>query len=131
MALAYTIDPDQRLVTIRGEYAGPDEWRDLLGRILDDPRRRPGFALLRDLRGATTPTSAQTVVEVIAVVRGFWPRLQFSRYAVLTPLEFDPAAQVAEALADVTQDLPLRTFPSYDEAVRWLRDDPRDRTEVT
>jgi hypothetical protein len=122
MALTYTIDPNAHLVTITGEYAGADEWAEVLAHILEDPRRQPGFALLRDLRGATTPTDSKTVVAVIEVVRQFWPRLGFSRYAVLTPLGFDPAALVAEALAEATDDLPLRTFATYEEAMRWLRE---------
>lgn len=125
MALTYTIDTHQRLITITGEYAAADAWNELLGRILDDPRREPGFAMLRDLRDATTPTDAETVVAVIDVVRRFWPKLQLSRYAVLTPLSMDPAALVAQALGD-SVDIPLQTFTSYDEAIRWLHEGPAE-----
>lgn len=127
MPLNYTIDPDQRLITITGEYAHPDEWRALLARVLTDPRREPGFAFLRDLRGATTPVDAATVVGIIEVVRRFWPLLQPSRAAVLTPLEFDPAALVAHALADA-QHMPLQAFTSDEAARQWLQegfDEPR------
>lgn len=118
--LVYTIDPDQRLITIAGEYAGPDEWKRILSRVLSDPRCQPGFGMLRDLRGATTPTDAETVVEVINVVREFWPKLQLSRYAVVTPLNMDPAALVAQALAD-REDIPMRIFTTCEEAMQWLR----------
>jgi len=122
MALTYTIDTEDRLVTIVGDYAGPDEWARLLAEILRDPRRQPGFALLRDLRRATTPVDTAAVVAVIDVVRGLWRQLQFSRYAVLTPLEFDPAALVAAALADAATDLPLRMFSDRGDAMRWLHE---------
>ena len=120
MPLHYTIDAAQQLITITGEYADAGEWRVLLRQVLDDPRRRPGFAFLRDLREASTPVDAATVVGIIDVVRQFWPHLQPSRAAILTPLELDPAAFVAHALADA-QEIPLRTFTSLDEALQWLQ----------
>jgi hypothetical protein len=120
MPLHYTVDAARRLVTITGEYSQPEEWRELLGRISSDPRRRPGFAFLRDLRGATTPVDVQTVVGIIDVVRRYWPHLQPSRAAILTPHEIDRAALVAHALADA-QHLPLQTFTSHDDAMEWLR----------
>lgn len=120
MALSYTIDPTQRLITIIGEYAEAEEWKSLLARVLNDPQRQPGFAFLRDLRGATTPVSAGTVVGIMDVVRRFWPLLQPARVAILTPLEFDSAALTAHAIADA-EHMPLKVFNSYDEAVEWLR----------
>ena len=123
MPLTYVIDPDARLITITGEYAGADEWQALLARVLADPQRRPGFAFLRDLRGATTPVDAAAVVGLMDAVRRFWPLLQPSRAAVLTPREFDPAALAAHALAD-THELPLRTFREYESAIAWLRESP-------
>jgi len=120
MSLSYTIDPDQRLITITGEYAQPEEWKALLARILNDPRREPGFAFLRDLRSATAPVDAETVVGIMDVVRRFWPLLQPSRAAVLTPLDFDPAALTAHAIADAER-IPLAVFRSYEEAVDWLK----------
>lgn len=121
MPLVYAIDPQLHLITITGEYAAADEWHDLLARVLADPRRKPGMAFLRDLRGATTPVDAETVIGIIRVVRRFWPKLQPSRAAVLTPLTIDPAALVAHALADADH-IPLRTFTSYEDALGWLRD---------
>jgi hypothetical protein len=120
MPLAYLIDPDQRLVIITGEYAAPEEWAELLARVLADPRRQPGFAFLRDLRGATTPVDTTAVVQIMAVVRKFWPHLQPSRAAILTPRDVDPAALVAVAVAD-TEHLPFRVFKAYEEAIQWLR----------
>ncbi len=122
MPLAYVIDRDQRLVVITGEYAEASEWADLLGRVLSDPRRQPGFAFLRDLRGATAPVDAATVIQIMAVVRKFWPHLQPSRAAILTPINVDAAALVAVAVAD-TERLPFRVFKSYDEAIQWLQQD--------
>src|SRR5688572_27467256 len=121
MSLAYLIDPDQRLVVITGEYAAPDEWADLLARVLADPRRQPGFAFLRDLRGATRPVDTAAVVQIMDVVRKFWPHLQPSRAAILTPRDVDPAALVAVAVAD-TERLPFRVFKSYEDAIQWLRE---------
>ena len=88
---------------------------------------------LRDLRGATKPVDVETVLGIVRVVTQFWPELRPSRAAVLTPLVIDPAALVAQALADA-QDIPLRTFTSYDEALAWLRqgttqDNPRPVTD--
>jgi hypothetical protein len=121
MPLTYSINAELSLITITGEYAAADEWRTLLARLLTDPRRTAGMGILRDLRRATTPVDAETVIGIIGVVRRFWPDLEPSRAAVLTPLAIDPAALVAHALADA-HHIPLRTFTSYDEAVAWLRE---------
>ena len=120
MRLSYSIDEAERLVTITGEYSDAAEWQDLLGRVLADPRRKPGFAFLRDLRGATTPVDAATVVQIMTVVRRFWPHLRPSRAAILTPRELDPAALVAHAIADA-ENMPVQAFNSYDAALAWLR----------
>ena len=119
MPLDYSVDPARGLVTISGEYAVADEWMDLLGRVLADPRRQPGFAFLRDLREATTPVDAATVLRIMEVVRKFWPQLRPSRAAILTRHDVDSPALVAVALAD-TEKLPLRVFTSHDEAMQWL-----------
>ena len=119
MPLTYTIDPTQRVITILGEYADADEWKTLLARVLNDPRRQPGFGFLRDLRGASTPVSADTVVGIMEVVRRFWPLLQPARAAVLTPRDVDTAALTAHAIADAS-DIPLRVFSVYENALEWL-----------
>ena len=119
--LNYIIDATQGIVVITGDYSDAEEWQNLLARILTDPQMRGGFGFLRDLREATTPVDAGTVVGLMEAVRRFWPLLQPSRAAVLTPREFDPAAFAAHALAD-TFGLPLRMFTSYDAAMEWLRE---------
>jgi hypothetical protein len=124
MALSYSIDEAEQLVTITGEYSAASEWHDLLGRILADPRRRPGFAFLRDLREATRPVDAATVVGIISVVRQFWPHLRPTRAAILTRNDIDSAAMVAHALADA-ENLPLQAFNSHDAAMAWLRGEAR------
>ena len=120
MPLHYTIDTARQLITITGEYADSAEWRVLLGQILADPRRQAGFAFLRDLRDASAPVDAETVIGIIEVVRKFWPQLQPSRAAIVTSRELNPAAFVAHALADA-QNMPLQAFTSYDEAMQWLQ----------
>ena len=126
MPLTYIIDPTEELVIITGEYSDAEEWRRILATILTDPRLRSGFGFLRDLRGATTPVDAATVVRLMDAVRRFWPLLQPPRAAVLTPRDFDPAAFAAHALAD-SWGLPLRMFTSYDAAMDWLREGSGDR----
>ncbi|HEY3159131.1 MAG TPA: hypothetical protein VGJ78_09260 [Vicinamibacterales bacterium] len=121
MPLAYTIDADERLIVITGDYADAGEWRTLLARVMNDERRAPGFAFLRDLREASRPVDAETVVQVMEVVRRFWPYVQPSRAAILTRHDENPAALVAHALADA-QQLPVRAFNSHDEAMAWLRE---------
>jgi hypothetical protein len=122
VALHYLIDPARRLTTISGEYAVADEWTTLLGAILGDPLWQPGFGILRDLRGATTPVDAATVIRIMEVVKKFWPLLQPTRAAILTPREFDPAVMAAHALAD-TEGLPMRMFSSLETALEWLAQD--------
>jgi hypothetical protein len=123
MPLAYTINPHARLITITGEYAEPAEWRELLQRLLSDQRREPGSRILRDLREASTPIETASVVQLMEVVRHFWPLLQPSRAAILTPHQFDPAAMVAHALAD-THGLAIQVFNSIDAAMEWLIGEP-------
>ena len=119
MALQYVIDPARRLTTITGEYAVPEEWAALLGTILRDPEWQPGFAFLRDLREATTPVDAATVIRIMEVVKEFWPLLRPTRAAILTPRQFDPAVMTAHALAD-TDGLPVRMFSAVEPALEWL-----------
>jgi hypothetical protein len=119
--LIYAIDVEARLVTITGEYSDANEWNELLTRVQHDARCRPQFAFLRDLRHSTKPTDAATVVEIAKVVRRFWPILHPARVAILTPLGQDPAALVAQALADA-EHTPLRVFRNCDEAMAWLAD---------
>jgi len=119
--LAYSINSVQGLVVITGEYADAAEWERLLAEILADPHLRGGLGFLRDLREATSPVDAGTVVGLMDAVRRFWPLLQPSRAAVLTPRNFDPAAFAAHAVAD-SLGLPLRMFTSYDAAIDWLRE---------
>lgn len=120
MTLTYSVDDREELVTITGEYSGADEWKPLLERIVHDNRIREGFAFLRDLRGATSPTDAATVVAVMEMVQRLWPRLKPSRGAIVTSRLIDPPALVAHAIADA-QRLPIEMFTSYDAAIEWLR----------
>ena len=57
------------------------------------------------------------------MVRRLWPKKQPSRAAILTSREVDTTALVAAALADA-QQLPLRVFRAYDEAIAWLHGVP-------
>ena len=123
MALTYVVDPDRRLVTVTGDYGDIEEWTRLLQAIVDDPEVGTGFAYLRDVRGATNPATPATVVAVIEVVRRLWPKKQPSRAAILTSRDVDTTALVAAALADA-QQLPLRVFRAYDEAIAWLQGAP-------
>ena len=120
MPLDYDIEPDRQLVTITGGYLDALEWETVLGRVLADSRYRPGFGFLRDLRTMAAPADAMTMVKVMEVVRAFWPRLQPSGAAMLTPRDFDPAALSAHAIAD-SHGLPIQMFTSYDAAMAWLQ----------
>jgi hypothetical protein len=118
--LDYTLDRDNRLVTITGDYGTPVAWAALLARMQKDRRLKPGFAFLRDLRGASTRVDVATVVAIVDAVRRVWPLVQPSRGAILTPDTFDVAALTAHALAD-NYGLPIRMFTNYEAAIEWLR----------
>ena len=122
MALAYQIDQAKKLVTITGDYAEPAEWRSLLQQVRDDPRLRPGFAFLRDLRLSMHPVDAQAVIGIIAVVRELWTTLGVRRAAMVTRPGIDVPAVIAHALAEV-EHIPLRAFNTYDDAIAWLSED--------
>jgi hypothetical protein len=120
VALSYSIDADQRLVVITGDYADVAEWRDLIGRLLVDPALRPGLCYLRDLREAGRTVDASTVVAIVEVVRRFWPMAPPARAAIVTPRLFDDAAMVAQAALADAQHLPMQVFNSYEAAIEWL-----------
>jgi hypothetical protein len=120
--LAYHIDEQKKLVTITGDYAEPAEWRVLLERLRTDPGLRPGFAFMRDLRYSTHPVDAQAVMGIIAVVRQMWAPLGVRRAAMVTRPGIDVPAAVAHALAE-DENMPLRAFTSYDDAVSWLSEE--------
>lgn len=108
-------------MTITGDYAEAAEWRALLDALARDPAYRRGFLFLRDLRTSVRPVGAETVLGIIAVVREFWSQLGVRRAAMLTRPGIDVPAMMAAALAE-DEDLPLRAFTSYDDAVSWLRE---------
>jgi hypothetical protein len=91
----------------------------MLNDVKADPLCRPGLAFLRDLRRSTHPVSPETVVGIIAVVRELWSQLGVRRAAMVTRPGIDIPAMVAHALAEVEQ-IPLKVFTSYDEALQWL-----------
>lgn len=134
MPLTYVVDPRHKLVTVTGDYGDLPDWTRLLHEIVNDPTIGQDFSYLRDLRGATNPPTPATVVAVIDVVRRLWPNKQPSRAAILTSRDVDTTALVAAALADA-QQLPLRVFRDYDEAISWLQgataaaDAPKDGPE--
>lgn len=119
MPLRYEIDPLQRIVTITGDYAEPEEWRDLLASVSRDPAFGRGFSFLRDLRASVHPVSADVVMGIIAVVREFWGALGARRAAIVTRPGIDVPATIAHALAE-DQNLPLRAFDDYHDAMEWL-----------
>lgn len=120
MPLSYRIDTERAIVVITGDYAEPAEWRMLLAKVLQDPGYQRGSSFIRDLRDSQHPVDAQTVVGIIRVVREFWPQLGARRAAMVTRPGIDAPAMIAEALAGDEQ-MPLRAFTSFDEAVQWLR----------
>jgi hypothetical protein len=118
--LDYVIDQEQRLITITGGYADAEEWKMLLGRVLNDPRHESGFAFLRDLRRVPVSTDPEQIARVTEAIRAFWPHLQPCRGAVVTAGRSEMAALGADALA-ITHRLPVRMFESYQAAVTWLQ----------
>lgn len=118
--LAYRIDPVQGIVTITGDYADAGGWRGLLSAVARDPDYRPGFSFIRDLRDSAHPVSGDTVIGIIAVVREYWGVLGASRAAIVTRPGIDYPAVIAEALA-ADEQIAIRAFSSYDDAVTWLQ----------
>ena len=123
MPLAYSIDPQQQIVVITGDYADAEGWRQLLHAVSVDPAYRQGSGFIRDLRSSHHPVDARTVMGILAVVREFWDVLKVRRAAMVTRLGIDTPAIVAEALAQ-DQHVALRAFTSFDEAVAWVRGGP-------
>ena len=121
MRLSYRIDPMRRIVTITGDYADADAWRALLTEVAADPDYRSGSSFLRDQRDSVNPVSAETVVRIMAVVREFWQALRVHRAAIVTKAGLTDPAVIAHALAD-DQNIPLRAFTDYEEAVSWLQE---------
>ena len=120
--LTYRIDPHQRIVTITGDYADEAAWRELLHAVATDDRFSRGSSFIRDLRDSAHPVDAATVIGIIKVVQEYWTRLGVHRAAIVTKRGIDIPALTAHALAD-SEDIPLRAFDSYDDAVRWVRED--------
>ena len=121
MPLAYRIDPASRIVTITGDYAVAAEWRELLATVGADRDYRRGFNFVRDLRESAHPVDAQAVTSILAVVKGAWDVLGVHRAAIVTRRGIDLPASVAHALAEL-EGIPLRAFSSYEEAVKWLKE---------
>ena len=121
MPLDYRIDPANRIVTITGDYTDGAGWRAMLNAVAQDPQYQRGFGFLRDVRESEHPVDAATVIGIIAVVREFWDLLGVRRAAIVTRRQVDDPAVMAHALAE-QEELALRAFNSYDDAIRWLRE---------
>jgi hypothetical protein len=119
MRLKYELDAARGLVTISGDYSGPEEWRALLGSVARDAGFRAGLNFVRDLRGSEHPVDARTVVGIMTVVREFWDRLGVRKAVIVTKPGVDFPAMMATALAE-EPTLPFRAFTSYDDAMTWL-----------
>jgi hypothetical protein len=118
MSLNYSVDSDRRIVIISGDFTSPSEWVLLASRLLRDPAVTSNFVFLRDLRGVKQTHSPATVLAVFRIVRRFWPTFRPIKGAIVTDRGENYAAQVAQALAD-TDDLPIRVFTDFDEALEW------------
>src|SRR4051794_34419441 len=101
MPLTYEIVPDDAIVTIRGDFATPDEWRAVLTHIADALRDQTGLiGILRDRRGATAPVDAHTIVSIIDVIAQLWSGVRLCGIAILTGEADDLPGQIAVAVAD-------------------------------
>ena len=121
MPLSYVVHTGAGIVTITGDYSDPAEWRRLLEELSSDREYRPGFGFIRDLRKSLAPVGAESVIQTIAVIREFWPRLRPGRAALLVkPGSIEPPPLMAFALAQ-DEGIPLQLFTSYQEAAAWVR----------
>lgn len=121
MPLSYRIDPADGIVTITGDYTEAGGWRELLGAVSRDPEYRRGFNFIRDLRDSGHPVGVDAVIGIMAVVREFWDTLGAHRAAIVSGPGMDMPAVVAHALA-TDEQIPLRAFTAYEDAVAWLRE---------
>ena len=117
--LAYSVDPLRRVVTITGEFTSPSEWVTLAMQLKREAGVNGQFAFIRDLRGVQRTHPPATVLAVFRIVQGFWPTFGPRKGAIVTDPGNLHAPQVAQALADA-ENLPIRLFTDYDEAVEWI-----------
>ena len=121
MPLTYKIDPGRSLVTIAGPYATATEWLILLGLVRRDPALPSPSNFLRDLRGADRPPNQAMASATFNVVQRFWSELGVRKWAVLTDAADDAVPLMMQTLGE-QNDLAIRVFTSYIDAVTWLQE---------
>lgn len=122
MSIGWSIDPANRLVTIR--YEDPyslNEWRDALTAVLRDASLEPGFGFLIDRRFASAPTAdfAKGVAEFVAGhLRQFGP----ARVAIVVSTTAGFGMGRMQEVLNETSGLTSRAFTSTASALAWLRE---------
>ena len=117
--LAYDIDSERHLLTIKGDPATPSEWRALFEQVRSDPKFHHGLALLRDARWTTRVVDVSTIRSLVVVLREMSDVLKLRRMAVVAPRDRDDKAAMLQAVAE-DEGVPLQAFRWLDDALRWL-----------
>jgi len=121
MPLTYEIAADEPIVTVRGDFATPEEWHTLLTSLGYELADRAGcIAVLRDRRAAVAPMDPPTIIAILDVVARLWSGVRLCGVAILTREADDVPGQISVAVAD-SRGIPLMAFHSEDAARSWLR----------
>jgi len=120
MPLTYEIALEDSIVTVRGDFATPDEWRTLLNDVARELRHHGGpIGILRDRREAVAPMDAQTISAIIDVVAQLWTGVRLCGVAIVTRQSDDVPGQISVAIAD-SRGIPLIAFDFEEAARAWL-----------
>ncbi len=133
MPFTYFIDESEALATIvwTGEITLP-EAADCIGATLRDPRYRPGFRRLVDMRSAAfvMPKAQNRELATIQGPRGILATDDRGRVALLVGDDLSYAVANQYAAYAELQGIPTEVFRDIKLAQRWLRANPAEDTRL-
>jgi len=124
MPLTYHIDPDSRVLLVRGEgvFTQPERMQTMLAWI-KDPAFKPGLDTFCDFSAAESTPKLSELREVVATIGERAQAIGPKKVAILAskPVTFG-VARVFEALAQVEEtSLQVKVFFDREMAWAWLR----------
>ncbi len=122
MPISYTIDSDQGVVyaLVEGTFT-LEEMLSTIGKVVQDPKFRKGFAVLSDHRSIVSPATTNQVQSLVRHARQF-EILAGTKWAIVTTNDLSfGMMRMFSALAE-TIPMRIEVFRDYDEALAWLKD---------
>jgi hypothetical protein len=124
----YTIDGIRRIavITYHRQPSFP-EWRDLMSRVITDPRFKPGMAVVSDRRALSETHTPEAVRQMASYLTRF-PAVRGCAWAVVSDPRFLAElgmTNVGQVLFDYGLSITVQRFTDLDAALDWATGNAR------